>query len=141
VAPGNRVIFDIIIETYGIADNSAEGSYGWGLNLQVDPDVLDIDTVAKKARVTGENTYGYFLYEFAEWYWYDFPTFLSGVGDPVTGFWRDISAVIMPTPSGGAGDGFSGLKLCTVWVTSKSDMQHCLIELSSIRIRHNEYKV
>jgi len=40
------VVIPIKIETSGIPDGYPNGIVGWGLNVQVDPNVLDINTVA-----------------------------------------------------------------------------------------------
>ena len=128
---GGRVTVDIFIDISGIPDDSVEGIVGWGMDIQVDPNVLSIDMDAREARVVGARS-GYLLYDFADWVWYDYPTLLSGSADPTTGYWDEIAEIIMPIPPGGAGDPWSGWKLVTIQMTAKSADVPCLIDLINV---------
>jgi len=126
VAPGGRFNVDIMIEISGIVDNSPEGIVGWGMTVCFDPDVLELGRV-----VTG--TYGYLLYDFADgWLPPIYEPQLTIIPPPSEGGGWDISEVIIPTPSGGAGDAWSGWKLVTLQFKSKSDTQSCLIDLKNV---------
>jgi hypothetical protein len=120
VAPGGRFNIDIIIETNGLPDDSAQGIIGWGLLLRVDPAVLRV------GRVLSSN-YGYFLYEFADWYWYPYPSLVSSLN--ATKGEASASEQFLGTIYGGAGDPWSGLKLLTLQVQSLSDTKCCLIDI------------
>ena len=134
VAPGGTVQFDIIIETSGITDDSPGGIVQWAMDIRVNPDSLNISG----GRAVGA-TSGYFLWEFADWYWYDYPTFFVGTQDADTGYWDELSEVILPTPEfGGAGDDFSGLKLVTIRIRSASDTIPCLIDLIDVAYRQQD---
>lgn len=142
--PGDNqaVVIPIKIETSGFSDGYPTGIVGWGLNVRVDPNVLDINTVPPPpppfppppaaAKIEG-GVAGYFLYEYGQWYGI-VPTFMAGSSDPTTGYWKDIAETFMPNPGHGAGDyvsvtlGFN--KLTTIYVTSKSN-QPCVIDLVS----------
>lgn len=145
--PGDSqaVNITIMIETGGISDGKSgfpSGIVGWGLNLQVDPDVLDINTTAPPpppfplppaaAKITGGKD-GFFLMEYTKTMGLPTPTFMGGRSNPVTGYWRDIAEALMPNPGYGAGNYTSGLypKLVTIQVTSKSDTQPCWIDIVS----------
>jgi PKD repeat protein len=121
--PGVIVTVDMIIEVSGIADHSHEGIVGWGIYVQVDPDVL------KPVGVRGARS-GYFLWEFADWWWYDYPA-ISSFFNNTAGF-CDIAEFIAPLPAGGAGDPWSGLKLVTLEFLSKSETAYSLIDLFDI---------
>ena len=142
VAPGGKVTIDIMIETSGIADGTAGGIVGWGINIQVDPNVLDINLTAPPpppfppppppATVIGAEA-GYFLFEYGLWYGIT-PTLMAGNSDPLTGYWKDLAETFIPNPGHGAGDYVCENvtnKLVTLEVTSKSDTQPCLIDLVS----------
>jgi len=141
VAPGSPVTIDIMIETSGISDGTDGGIVGWGLNVQVDPNVLDINLTAPPpppfppppppAKIIGKEA-GYFLYEYGLLYGIT-PTLMAGSSDPTTGYWNDIAETFIPNPLHGAGNYTSGLypNLVTLEVTSKSDTQPCLIDLVS----------
>ena len=125
---GDSFTVDIIIEMSNITDNSPEGIVGWGFNLQVDPDVLNLSS----ARATGANV-GYFLWEFADYYSYGYPILLGGSANDTTGYWYDISEQMIPTSLGGAGDPWGGLKLVTLEFTSKSETVYSLIDLIDVK--------
>jgi len=84
---------DILIDTGDLVYLSPEAIAGWGIYVQVDP------TVLKPLRVKTALA-GYFLWEFADWEWFDYPTPYSAI-DPVTGL-VDVSEYISPVPYGGA---------------------------------------
>jgi len=117
---GEKVKVHIIIEVTNIPDNSAQGIVGWGIYVQVDPNVLNF-TRAKGALPN------YFLYNFSHHHGYPYPALLSSI-DWETGF-GDIAEMISPLPSGGAGDPWSGFKLVTLEFTSKSETEYSKIDL------------
>jgi hypothetical protein len=125
VTPGGRFNVDIMIEMSGIVDNSHEGIVGWGMIVCWDPNVLEL------GRVIGEGL-GYLLFDFAGW---ELPPYyepqLTFIPPPPEAGCVDISEVLIPTPPGGAGDSWSGWKLVTLQFKSKSDTQHCLIDLKN----------
>jgi hypothetical protein len=124
VAPGGQISFDVVIEVSGIPDDSPEGIVGWGLSVQFDPAVIDLS----RTQVTA-GTVGYFLWEFAG----SGDIIINpGTPDPETGYWHGISAMIVPTPPAGAGEGYSGLKLLTLTVDSKSDTACSPIDLLDV---------
>ena len=141
VTPGDKVTVNIMINTSNITDGTGDGIVGWGVNVQFDPDVLDINLTAPPpppfppppppAKVIGAEA-GYFLFEYGQYYGIT-PTLMTGSSDPATGCWEDIAETFMPTPTHGAGDLMSSSypKLVTLEVTSKSDTQPCVIELVS----------
>jgi len=123
VPVGEKVKVNIIIEVANITDNSAQGIVGWGLYVQVDPNVLNF-TRAKGALPN------YFLYNFSHHHGYPYPSLLSDI-DWETGF-GDIAEMISPLPSGGAGDPWSGFKLVTLEFTSKSETEYSKIDLFNV---------
>jgi len=134
VAPGGTVEFDIIIETSGITDDSPGGIVQLAMDIRVNPASLNI----YRGRLLGA-TSGYFLWEFADWYWYDYPTLFTGTIDHLTGYWDEASEAIIPTPEfGGAGDDFSGLKLVTIRIRSASDTIPCVIHLLNVEYRSQD---
>jgi len=144
VAPGDKVTIDILIETSEIDDwaDPNDGIVGWGLDLQVDPDVLNISLIAPPpppfppppapAQVIGAQA-GYIMYEYGQWYGFS-SSLLPGTSDPATGYWDDIVEAYLPIPTHGPGDDTSLTypKLVTINVTSKSDTQPCIIELIGV---------
>jgi len=128
VEPGETVTVDIIIEVSGIPDNDVEGIVGWRMDVAVDPSVLGI---YEPPRCKGAMI-GYFLNDFRMDWGYPPPTLLPGAGDPDTGYWDDITEMITPTPEGGAGEGYSGLKLVTLEFYSKSETAYSLVNLINI---------
>jgi len=134
------VLIDIMIETSGIDDGTIGGIMGWGMDVQVDPDVLDVNLEAgggfpptpPKAFVIGADE-GYFLYEYTALMYYDPPTLMKGTSDPSTGYWDEIAEMIMGV-SDGAGDYVSGLypNLVTLNVTSKSETAYSKIDLIDV---------
>jgi hypothetical protein len=128
VPVGNEVRVHIIIEISGIADNTQEGIIGWGMNVAVDPDVLGIYTPPKCAGAT----VGYLLYDFAMAQGYSQPTLFPGTADPSAGNWYSLQENIMPTPGGGAGEGYSGKKLVTLVFSSKSQTAYSRIDLMDV---------
>ncbi|MFQ5822363.1 MAG: hypothetical protein ACE5I5_20505 [Candidatus Heimdallarchaeota archaeon] len=125
VPAGTVIRVNLIIEVSGIIDDSSGGIVGWGMDVQVDPDVL----TPRRARGAAM---GYFLWEFADWYWYDYPTLLGGTIDATTGYWDEISEQIMPTPPGGAGEGYTLYKLVTLEFISNSETAYSLIDLVNV---------
>jgi len=118
-----RFTVDIIINVSGISYQSPEGIVGWGIYVQVYPDVLNI-TQAKGALL------GYFLYDFADDETLPYPglnTFFNA-----TAGYGDVSEFIAPTPSYGADDWYSGLKLVTLEFLSKSETEYSKIDLFGI---------
>jgi len=117
---------NILIEITGIPDNSPEGIVGWGMTVCFDPDVLEL------VRVIGERL-GYLLYDFAGW---ELPPYyepqLTLIPPPPEGGCWDISEVIMPIPSGGAGDIWSGWRLVTLQFRSKSETAYSQIDLENV---------
>jgi len=124
VTPGGKVNVDIMIEMSGIPDDSSEGIVSWGMTVCVDPDVLELVRV-----VTG--LVGYFLFDFAEWLPPPMEIQLNVIPPSPGAGCVVISEVLIPTPLGGAGDSWSGLKLATLQFKSKSDTQTCLIDLNN----------
>ena len=124
---GEKVTVDVIIEVSGIFDNTPEGIVGWGMEVQVDPDVLD-PYAAKGA------SFGYLLYDFAMDYGYTTPTLLQGTIDHTTGYWGGLMEQIMPIPPGGAGESYTLYTLVTLEFYSKSETA-----FSSIRLIDVEY--
>ncbi len=120
---GESFTVDIIIEVSNITDYSLEGIVGWGMNLTVDPDVLTISGVMGAAS-------GYFLWEFADWWFEPYPIQLFNIN--ATAGLGDVTEQIIPTPIGGAGDSWSGLKLVTLEFTSKSETKYSLIDLIDV---------
>ncbi len=116
--PGNNVTVDIIIEVSGIADH--EGIMAWGLDVQVDPDILE------PKGATGA-TSGYFLWEYAQDFGRSVDFHVSSI-DTTTGF-ISVGEILHPPfpPLGGPGEGYSGLKLVTLEFTSKSETASSLI--------------
>ncbi len=96
---------------------------GWGLFAQVDPDVLNI------TRAIGAAS-GYFLWEFADWWFEPYPTQLSSIN--ATEGLANVAEMLMPLPAGGAGDPWSGLKLVTLEFRSKSETAYSKIDLPRI---------
>ena len=143
VAAGSTVTIDIMIVTTGITDCEPDGITGWGMDVEVDPDVLDINLTTNlpppipppppKAKVIGAKE-GYFLYGYTAMMGLGAPTLLPGTSDPLTGYWDEISEMIMPTPAGGAGDYISSTcpKLVTLEVTSKSETAYSKIDLIDV---------
>jgi len=134
VTPGGKVTFDLYLVTHGIPDMEPGSIVGWGLNLQVDPNVLNVSLLPEtfpnkpKAKAAGA-TPGYLLYETAQ-YTGGSGNLLAGGSDHTTGYWWDMSEQILPAPNMGAGDVLSGMyKLVTVEMTSLSDTQPCLIDI------------
>lgn len=128
VPVGGRVVVDVIVEVSEIADNTLGGIVGWRMDIAVDPTVLGIfDPPQYKGAVSG-----YFLYDFAIDHGYSQPTLFPGTGDPATGYWRDLGETILPTPPGGAGEGYSGRKLVTIIFYSKSETAHSRIDLIDV---------
>ncbi len=127
VPEGDTFTVDIIIEVNNITDDSPEGIVGWGLFVQVDPDVLNI------TRAMGA-TSGYFLWEFSDWYFYNYPIQLS-YRNATTGL-ADVTEQIVPTPPGGAGDGTSyptnSNLLLTLEFRSKSETAYSKIDITTI---------
>jgi len=123
VPVGDSFTVDIVIEVSKVTDYSLEGIVGWGLNFTVDPDVLNITQAIGAAS-------GYFLWNFSDWWWEPYPTLLSSIN--ATEGEAIVSEQIMPTPSGGAGNPWNGLKLVTLEFTSKSETAHSLIDLINV---------
>jgi len=113
VPVGEKVNIQIRIEVTNITDNSAQGIVGWGIYVQVDPNVLELKSV--KGAMPN-----YFLYNFSENYGYPYPNLLSYL-DSATGF-GDIAENIGPIPPGGAGENTATNfpKLVTLEFISKS---------------------
>jgi hypothetical protein len=142
-AVGDPVVIDIRIETHGFTDGAATGIVGWGFDVQVDPNVLDVNLTAGSgfppppppAKVIGA-TDGYFLYEYGKFYGIEGDVnLLKGTSDPTTGYWKDIAETFVPNPGHGAGDYVSGSVtnlLVTLQVTSLSATQPCLIDLIGV---------
>ena len=145
VAPGTKFTFDIIIETHGITESwggtPATGIIGWGIDIQVDPNVLNIDLTVPPpppfppqapAKVIGAQT-TYVMWEYAN-IMGQTDGLVSGVSYPATGFWDDIAETIFPTNLGGVGDAMTAYypKLVTIQMQSKSDTQPCLIDLIDV---------
>ena len=129
VAVGGKVTVDTIIEVSGIFDNTPESIVGWLMNIAVDPTVLGIYAPPQYRGATG----GYFLYDFAFDQGYSTPTLSPGTANPNTGYWTNLGEVIMPTPPGGAGDGYSGRKLVTLFFYSKSNTAYSRIDLMEVK--------
>ncbi len=123
VPVGDSFTVDMIIEVSNITDFSADGIVGWGLSLAVDPDVLNITGAIGAAS-------GYFLWEFADAWSESYPIQLSNIN--ATAGLADVTEQIIPSPLGGAGDPWSGLKLVTLAFTSKSETAHALIDLVKV---------
>lgn len=124
VTPGGRVNVDIMIEMSGIVDNSPEGIVGWALRVCVDPNVLEF------VRAISEMP-GYLLFDYGGWLPPPCEIQLNVIPPSPGAGCVDINEYLMPTPPGGAGDSWSGLKLVTLQFKSKSDTQHCLIDLKN----------
>lgn len=122
---GEKVTVDVIIEVSGISDNTPEGIVGWEMGVSVDPYVLD-PYAAKGAM------FGYFLYDFAMDYGYEYPTLFQGSIDHTTGYWNGLTEQIMPTPLGGAGEGYTLYKLVTLEFYSKSLEAYSIIDLMDV---------
>ena len=120
VPVGDTVAVDIIIEVANITDDSTEGIIGWGLNFTVDPNVLNI------TRVKGAAS-SYFLWEFADYYWYPYPTLISYKN--ATGGRGSAAEQFLGGLSSGAGDPWSGLKLVTLEFISKSETVYSKIDV------------
>ena len=120
VLRGGIFTIDFIIETNGIPDNSVQGIIGWGMLVQIDPSVLwpGMSICAMP---------GYFLYEWADWEWLPYPTTVYNIN--TTSGEISVSEIIMPPPSVGAGDAYSGLKLFSIRVQSLNDTRPCLINI------------
>jgi len=73
---------------------------------------------------------GYFLCNFSDWYFYDYPSLITFLN--ATAGYGDISEQIVPVPPGGAGDTWSGYKLVTLEFTSKSKPKYSLIDLINV---------
>jgi hypothetical protein len=141
VPADSTVTIDILIETSDIGDNTVDGIAGWGMDVEVDPAVLDINLTAgggfppvpPKAKAIGAVA-GYFLYEYTVMMSLGAPSLLSGASNPLTGYWDEMAEMIMPTPSGGAGDYTSENypKLVTLQVTSKSETAYSKIDLIDV---------
>jgi hypothetical protein len=120
---------DIYIMTEGIVDGSATDSIvGWALDIQVDPSVIDIGW----GYVWGAAS-GYSLWQWSRANRLPYPTLMQGGIDAPSGYWKDISEQIMPTPSvppGGAGDAhfLAWPKLATIEFDLLS-ADYCKIEL------------
>ncbi len=127
--PHRTVSVDIIIEVTNITDGSAEGIVGWGMNIQVDPDVLSINGASGAAS-------GYFLWEFADVAFLPPPTMLQGNKNSTTGYWDDLAEIFVPLPPLGAGNGTSyptsSNLLVTLEFTSKSKSKYSLIDLIDV---------
>ncbi|RLI46253.1 hypothetical protein DRO69_03470, partial [Candidatus Bathyarchaeota archaeon] len=119
---GQTVTVDIIIEVTNITDNSPGGIVGWTIDIQVDPDVLNLTTA-----IGAEP--GYFLWEFANFYSYSAPS-LDFSLNATTGF-GEITELLLGVP-GGAGDYWSGYKLVSFNMTSKSETAYSLIDLIDV---------
>jgi len=148
VAPGSKFAIDIMIVTSGFVECSTSSIVGWALDLQVDPDVISINTTVQvppfppppaDARVIGSKA-GYVMYDF---YSPPPPGYIlldSGEANWTSGYWDDVSEVYVPLPpcGGGFGDYMTNVyyggpaKLVTFEVTSKSDTQGCLIDLINV---------
>ncbi len=148
VAPGTHFRIDIMIVTSGFVDAGSPSIVGWGLDLQVNPDVISINTTAPPpppfpppppdAKLIGSEA-GYVMYDFNPPDPYPILSELDpGEANATSGYWDDISEVLMPLPSGGIGDYMTNVfyggpaKLITFEVTSKSDTQGCLIDLINV---------
>lgn len=90
---GTTFTVDILVNASDLVYNSPDAIAGWALYVQVDP------TILKPLRVR-TSTAGYFLWDFADWEWYPYPSPISKI-NPTTGL-VDVSEQILPTPPGGA---------------------------------------
>ncbi len=120
---GTIFAVDIYVNASELIPNTPEGMVGWGIDVKVNPAVLE------PMGVDGAKP-GYFLYDF----------FFKGVPRPITppmlmvgsinkttGYIDEVSEQIMSTPSGGAGG--TG-KLVTLWFESKSETAYSPIDIS-----------
>ncbi len=123
VPVGDSFTVDMIIEVSNITDFSDDGIVGWGLSLAVDPEVLDIAGAMGAAS-------GYFLWEFADAWLEPYPIQLFNIN--ATAGLADVTEQIIPSPLGGAGDPWSGLKLVTLEFTSKSETAYSVIDLVNV---------
>jgi hypothetical protein len=139
VPAGDTILINIMIETTGITDGTIDGIVGWGMDVEVDPAVLDVNLVAPPPPPfpppppPATAIQGDFLPTYAGWYGLT-ATLLPGTSDPSTGYWDEISEQIMPSPGHGAGDYTSGLSplLVTLSVTSKSETAYSKIDLIDV---------
>jgi len=117
-------VFDvnILVNASDLEFDGNESITGWGLRIQVDPTVL-------KFRRVITSTGGYFLFDFADYMWYDLPAKVSGEVEPGL---LEISEMIMPTPPGGAAtDGIlpEPYKLVTIQYESLSQLESTTIDI------------
>jgi hypothetical protein len=101
--PQTRTLW-VIVDIYAPEawDNTPEGIVGWSFSVHVDPAVLE-PYGAYAA------TFGYYIYDFCDWYGYaaNYPSLLVGSIDKTTGDIIDISCFIMGWETLGVGAGGS----------------------------------
>ncbi len=132
VGVGSRFWVYFIIEMNGIPnDHPTDGIMGWGLLLQVDPNVL-------WPRIVRTSASGYALYDWVDdsqltWPITPYPTAVSSI-DPATGE-VSVSENFLPAPTDldgnavGMGDAYSGRRLFAVYIESLNATQPCLINI------------
>ncbi len=119
---GEIVVVDILVNASELPVNSNISMVGWGIDVQVNPDVLE------PLGASGATT-GYFLYDFMKAY-YPFGysiSLLIGSINTTTGYMDEVSAQILPTPTTGAGG--TGT-LVTLGFQSKSETAYSPIDIS-----------
>ena len=90
---GTTFWVDILVNASDLVYNSPDAIVGWALYVQVNASVLE----PLRARTA---TAGFFLYDFADWEWYPYPSAIVDV-DSAAGL-VEITEQILPSPLGGA---------------------------------------
>ena len=91
---GTRFNVDILIDASELTYNGPDGIIYWAIYVKTDPAVL-----MPKRVTTGVS--GYFLYDFADYEWYDYPNKVSTI-NTTTGLVDVAEMFFAPLPAGGA---------------------------------------
>ncbi|RLI45954.1 hypothetical protein DRO69_04195, partial [Candidatus Bathyarchaeota archaeon] len=149
VPEGTHFQIDIMIETNGFVDFGTPSICGWSVDLQVNPDVISINTTAPSpppfpppppdAKIIGSEA-GYVMYDYDQLLGSpNPPALLPGTAYPTTGYWDEITEIFVPMPSTGFGDYMTQTyyggpaPLVTIEVTSKNETAYSLIDLLDVK--------